>query len=97
MMELTDMPGRSILGNISRWRAFNPKQVGGGFRGPFCASKLEVPTFFCLVTFLCEMWLLQEKGTSLFCLQKQVNITSSFVQNAIIGLSKYQKCPYCRQ
>ena len=35
MAELVDMPGRSILVNISRLLTFNPKQVARGFRGPF--------------------------------------------------------------
>ena len=36
MMELVDMPGRSILVSISRLWISNPKQVAGDCRGPFC-------------------------------------------------------------
>ena len=39
------MPGMSPLSSISRWGVCHLKKVGGGFRGPFCDQKLEVPTF----------------------------------------------------
>ena len=36
MMELVDTPGRSTIFRICRLWTYNPKQAGGGFRGPFC-------------------------------------------------------------
>ena len=39
------MPGRSIILRICRLSAFNPKQVVGGFRGPFCDPIEEVLKF----------------------------------------------------
>ena len=36
MMELVDMPGRSILVSVSRLWTCHLKRVGGGFRVPFC-------------------------------------------------------------
>ena len=36
MLELVDMPGTSQICRICRLGTSNPKQVGGGFRGPFC-------------------------------------------------------------
>ena len=47
------MPGRSILVSISILWTFNPKQVAGGFRGPFCdptegVLKFLVGEYFCM-------------------------------------------------
>ena len=36
MMELVDMPGRTILVSVSRLWTCHLKRVGGGFRVPFC-------------------------------------------------------------
>ena len=49
MLELVDMPGRSILGSISRLWTCHLKWVRGGFRYPFRDPKLGVLNF-CLVT-----------------------------------------------
>ena len=43
MMALVDISGRSLILIISRLGTSNPKQVGGGFRGSFCASTVGVP------------------------------------------------------
>ena len=43
MMELVDMPGRSIIVSVSRLWTFHLECVGGGLRGPFFDPKLGVP------------------------------------------------------
>ena len=43
MMELVVMPWTSPMGRIRRLGTSNPKQVRGGFRGPFCMPNEEVP------------------------------------------------------
>ena len=42
MMELVDMPGRSILGSISRLWTCHLKRVGGDFRVSFCDPTEEI-------------------------------------------------------
>ena len=46
MMELVDMPGKSILLSISRLLTCHLKRVRGVFRGPFCDPTEGVPKFW---------------------------------------------------
>ena len=61
-MELVDMPGRSTICRIRRLWTSNQKSVGGGFRGPFCASKLGVPQMWVDDLFCMRGGPLREKG-----------------------------------
>ena len=55
MMKVVDMLGRFPIFRISRLGTSNPKQVGGGFKGPFCALTVGVPKNDLMTYFVWEV------------------------------------------